>query len=200
MNSMHQSHSTQDSQADYSNSVDIILSSHSDCGQFVVRSCCQAYSQWKARYHKSGSPFSVFSKGKTQEAAIVDGEVWVFGIDPIKAQDIATAVKIAMNYFNVSADNILQDVYVKDLNASQDNAMLRQALLISEKRYYQSVCLALIQAAEQLNCNNKLNFWVYGSSSLSKASNNRRELINSYQSGGLSEMLKAKFHLTALNV
>jgi hypothetical protein len=146
---------------DYKVDVSIIMNNGRDKKDFVVRTCLDQYSVWKAKYAKGGSPFKAFIKGTMKEAAIVDREVWVFGVDAAKANDIFTSVKIGMDYFKVSADEILGDIYVKNLNAESENAMLRQALVDANKKLYTDVCLAIREAAKLLGCRNTLNFWAF---------------------------------------
>lgn len=146
---------------DYRVDVEIILNNGRDKKDFVVRTTLESYGLWKAKYGKSGSPFSMFIKGTTKEAAIIDKEVWVFGIDATNANDIVTAVKIGMSYFKVSADAILGDIYVKNLNAESENEMLIQALVSANKKLYKNVCAAIIDAAKILGCKNPLSFWAF---------------------------------------
>lgn len=90
---------------------------------FVLRTCFDTYSIWKARYSKDGSPFNALIKGTSKESAIVDNEVWVFNVDAEVSNDIFTAVKIGMDYFKVSAEDIIRDVYVKNLNAENEGEL-----------------------------------------------------------------------------
>jgi len=169
---------------DYKTDVDIILNNGRNKKDFVVRTCLDQYSVWKAKYAKSGSPFKAFIKGTLKEAAIIDREVWVFSVDATKAQDIFTAVRIGMNYFKVDAEDIIQDVYVKNLNAEQENDMLRQALVSANKKLYQAVCAAIIEAAQLLGCRNKLSFWVFSNSANPKIP--KPELQDALTKGGAS--------------
>ncbi|HSX52150.1 MAG TPA: hypothetical protein VLF09_14395 [Cellvibrio sp.] len=83
-----------------------------------LRTSLDQLSVWKTKYVKTNmSPFDAKLKTTIKEAAIIDKEVWVFGIDSTKAQDIVAAIEIATRWYKVGADKILSDVYVKNLNA-----------------------------------------------------------------------------------
>lgn len=129
--------------------------------RFVLRTSLDQLSVWKAKYVKTAmSPFEAKLKTVVKEAAIIDKEVWVFGIDSTNAQDIVAAVEIATRWYKVSADKILSDVYVENLNAERENAMENQALLNANKKPYSGVCDALTKAAVILGVKNVLNLWV----------------------------------------
>lgn len=166
--------------------VDIILNNGRDKKEFVVRTSLESYGLWKAKYGKSGSPFSMFIKGTTKEAAVIDREIWVFGVDATKANDIVTAVKIGMAYFKVSAEAILNDVYVKNLNAESENDMLRQALVTANKKLYKEVCIAISEAAGILGCKSVLNFWVFSNSNNPKIP--KDQLHSTLKEGGATSV------------
>ena len=172
---------------DYKVDVSIILNNGLAKKDLVVRTCLDQYSVWKAKYAKAGSPFKAFIKGTMKEAAIIDREVWVFGVDATKSNDIFTSVKIGMNYFNVSADEILGDVYVKNLNAERENAMLRQALVDANKNLYSEVCRAIREAAKLLGCRNALNFWAFSNSANPKIP--KEELHKALKQGGAESVV-----------
>ena len=105
-----------------------------------------------------------------REAAIIDREVWVFGIDASNVHSIVAAVNIGILYFKVKPADILGDVYVKNLIAEAEHDMLRQALVDANKALYEKTCRAIIEAAQTLGCAKVLSFWVY--------SNNKNPKIN----------------------
>lgn len=172
---------------DYKVDVSIILNNGRAKKDFVVRTCLDQYSVWKAKYAKGGSPFKAFIKGTIKEAAIVDREVWVFGVDATSSNDIFISVKIGMDYFKVSADAILADVYVKNLNAEDENAMLRQALVGANKKLYTNVCQAIRDAAKLLGCHNSLNFWAFSSNVNPKIP--KSELHHALNGGGAESVV-----------
>lgn len=132
--------------------------------RFVLRTSLDQLSVWKAKYVKTNiSPFDAKLKTIVKEAAIIDKEVWVFGIDSTKPQDIVAALEIATRWYKVSADKILSDVYVKNLNTELENTMGEQALVTANKKLYSGVCSALAEAARILGVKNVLNLWVISS-------------------------------------
>lgn len=172
---------------DYKVDVSIILNNGQAKKDFVVRTCLDQYAVWKAKYGKGGSPFKAFIKGTMKEAAIIDREVWVFGVDATKANDIFNSVKIGMNYFKVSTDDILADVYVKNLNAEGEKAMLHQALVDANKKLYADVCRAIREAAKLLGCCNLLQFWVFSNNSNHKIP--KDELHQALKQGGAKSVV-----------
>lgn len=148
---------------DYKTDVSLILNNGRDKKRFVLRTCLETYPVWKSKYSKNASPFERFVEGARKEAAIIDNEVWVFGIDATNVNDIVSAVTIAKEQFKVSADNILCDVYVKNLNTEGENDMSRQVLVDANKRLYSGVCKAVLDAAKILGCSKAIQFWVFSS-------------------------------------
>lgn len=134
--------------------------------QYVLRTSLDQLGVWKTKYVKTNmSPFEARLKTIIKEAAIIDKEVWVFGIDSTKSQDIVAAIEIATRWYKVSADKILSNVYVKNLNAEHENTMGDQALVNANKKLYTGVCNALAEAARILGVKNVLNLWVISANS-----------------------------------
>ncbi|MBU6954616.1 hypothetical protein [Hahella sp. HN01] len=206
---------------EYKVDVSLILNNGKRKKDFILRTCLDSYSLWKAKYAKSGSPFQTFIKGTLKEAAIIDNEVWVFGVDATKANDIVIAVKTAMNYFRVSAESIIQDIYVKNLNSEGEDSILKQALVDANKNLYSNVCKAIRAAAAELGCSNSLNFWVFSNhtnikipkgslhdalrqggaeSVASDAEENLHRFYVGSNSGGRGPKFKTSLHLAVLKV
>jgi hypothetical protein len=151
--------------------------------RFVLRTSLDQLGIWKAKYVKTNmSPFDAKLKVIVKEAAIIDKEVWVFGIDATKSQDIVTALEIATRWYKVSADKILSDIYVKNLNAELENTMGDQALVAANKKLYSGICSALIEAAQMLGVKNVLNLWVISSNKNHKIP--AEDLHNALREGG----------------
>lgn len=132
--------------------------------QFVLRTSLDQLSVWKSKYVKANiSPFSAQLKTVVKEAAIIDKEVWVFGVDSAKAQDIATAVSIACKWYKVTPEKFFTDVYVKNLNVEHENEMGDQALVTANKKLYASVSAAIAEAARSLGVKGAMNLWVISS-------------------------------------
>ena len=132
--------------------------------QFVLRTSLDQLSVWKAKYVKEAmSPFSAQLKTVVKEAAIIDKEVWVFGVDSTKAQDIATAVGIACQWYKVTPEKFFSDVYVKNLNVEHENEMGDQARVDANKKLYAKVSAAIAEAARSLGVKGILNLWVISS-------------------------------------
>jgi len=154
---------------------------------YVLRTTLDQMSVWKAKYVKTNvSPFEAQIKTVVKEAGIIDKEVWVYGIDSTKSSDIVAAVQIACNWYKVGADKILNDVYVKNLNAEHESSMGSQALVNANKKLYAGTCTALIEAARQLNVKGSLNLWVI--SSIVNEKIPQESLYESLSSGGATSV------------
>jgi hypothetical protein len=122
---------------DYRVDVDIIFNNGFNKKDFVLRTCLDQYSVWKAKHSKGSSPFKAFIKGAMREASIVDREVWVFGINATNTHDIVSAVNIGTNYFKVNPEDIIGDIYVKNLNTEFESGMNHQVLVEANKSLYE---------------------------------------------------------------
>lgn len=171
---------------DYKVDVDIIFNNGKDKKDFVLRTCLDQYKIWRAKYAKGTSPFKTFIKGTMREAAIIDREVWVFGIDATNVHDIIAAVNIGTDYFKVGPKDIIGDVYVKNLNAECENEILGQARVEANKSLYEKTCRAIMEAARALGCSDPLNFWVYSNSKNPKI--NQEALHGALRNGGASSV------------
>lgn len=142
----------------------LILNNGREKRDFILRTAFDSVGVWKSK--NSDTPISPF-QGKveltTKEAALVDGEVWVFGIDATKAQDIFVAVKIGMDYYRTKASDVIGDVYVKNLNAENQDSFSKHDLIIENKKLYTGVCKAVLEAAKLLGVQGVINFFVISS-------------------------------------
>lgn len=85
--------------------------------QHVLRTTFDALSVWKAKYAINVSPFYPRLKTTIKEAALIDDDIWVFSVDATNAQNIIDAVTIAANFYKIQPHEILQDIYIKNLNS-----------------------------------------------------------------------------------
>lgn len=143
---------------DYRTDVNLVLDGGKKIKKYVLRTTLDSIGVWKAKYPKSSSPFTEVIDGVTKYAAVVDKEVWVFDIDATSSSDIFTAVSIAKQHFQISAKELISDVYVKNLNAERENEMELQALMRANKTLYARVCSALVDAARKLGVGGDVNF------------------------------------------
>ncbi|HVL01399.1 MAG TPA: hypothetical protein VM553_16395 [Dongiaceae bacterium] len=146
---------------EYRADVNLVLDGGQRIKRYVLRTTLDSLGIWKAKYLKNASPFKEIINGVTKEAAVIDREVWVFGIDATNATDIYLAVTIAANYFKVSAKEIIGDVYTKNLNAERENEMEMKALVQANRKLYGTVSSALTDAAKRLGVTGSINFWIF---------------------------------------
>ncbi|MGM8225191.1 hypothetical protein ACSV5M_01320 [Cellvibrio sp. ARAG 10.3] len=149
---------------DYKTDVNLVLDGGQKIKKYVLRTTLDSIGVWKAKYPKNASPFTEMISGVTKDAAIIDKEVWVFGIDASNSGDIFIAVSIAKKYFKISAKELIGEVYVKNLNAERENEMELQALVRANKALYSKVCKALVEAARKLGVSGNVNFWIFSNS------------------------------------
>lgn len=150
--------------------------------EFVVRTSLDGIGVWKARNNIPMSPFSDKASGAIKDAAIIEGDLWVFGIDATKVSDITTAVRIGMKHHSVGAKDIIGDVYVKNLNTELENELGSQALVTANKRLYRDVYTAVVDAARLLGVSGVINFYVISANKNWKIP--KEELHDALKEGG----------------
>ncbi len=167
----------------YKVDVNLVFGNQKKHKQFVLRTTLDRLNVWKAKYPDiSTSPFESIRHGTIKDAALIDGEIWVFGIDATNAQDIVTAVEICTTYYKINASEIFSDVYIKNLNAEREESMNLQALIRANKSLYQKTCEAVREAARKLNMKGALNLWVISSKINQKIP--QEELHDALKKGG----------------
>lgn len=145
----------------YRTDVNLVLNGGQKIKKYILRTTLDSIDVWKAKYPKNSSPFTDVINGVSKFAATVDNEVWVFGIDSTNSGDIFIAVSIAKRHFNVSAKELIGEVYVKNLNAEFESELTLEALVRANKTLYSKVCTALVDAARKLGVSGDVNFWIY---------------------------------------
>ena len=171
---------------DFRTDVSIVLNNGVRKKDFVVRTCLQTLPEWKSRYSNGGYPFKERIDGITKDAFAIDKEIWIFDIDATEAKDIFTAVTIGMKYFMVEAEDIIGDVYVKNLNAENEHDMVGKALVNANRELYMDVCRAIVGAARMLGCENTVNFWVFSNSRNPKIP--KEDLHEALSEGGATDI------------
>lgn len=199
----------------YKVNANLTFSSEVSQRKFVLRTTLDSLGLWRHRVNESKnrtpkiplsgdfeSPniaplkrFAQDSSPTVKECAIINGELWIFEINGTIAQDIFHAVKIGMKYYKVRAEEIIGDVYVKNLNIEYENEMDAAARVNANKRLYQGTCEAIRTAAQLLGVNTgTLNFWVM--SHLKNSKIPKDDLHKSLKEGGASEVkVSEKPHL-----
>lgn len=90
-------------------------------------------------------------------------------MDGTKVNDIVSAVKIGMHCYQLAAQDLLSDVYVKNMNVEHESGFTKADLVRANKKLYTETCEAVLEAARILGVRDMLNFWVF--------SNNRNPKI-----------------------
>jgi hypothetical protein len=191
----------------YKVDASLTFSSESVQRKFVLRTTLDDIGRWRHRVTESLKrepkvplsgdinspaivPFKRFTQDKfvmAKECAIVNNELWVFGVNGTIANDIFHAVKIGMAFYKVSAADIIGDIYVKNLNIEYENEKDAEARITANKRLYQNTCEAIKKAAQLLGINSgTLNFWVMSHLKNPKIPGN--ELQKALKDGGASDV------------
>ncbi|MDG9667554.1 hypothetical protein ONV78_07415 [Hahella sp. CR1] len=172
---------------EYKTDVNLIFGNQKVGRTHVLRTTLNSLPVWKIRNPEvSLSPFRDRTIGITKDASVIDGEMWVFGINATLSQDIVAAVKVAANYFDITPSKILMDIYAKNLNVDGEHEMGNKALIDANKVLYKNICKALSEAAKWLGVSNNINFYVF-----SKNNNNKipqPDLHEALKSGGATSV------------
>lgn len=141
----------------------LLLQNKREKRDFILRTSLDSIAVWKTKNNTPASPYQDTIDAATKDAAIIDNEVWVFGVDATNTQDVFTAVKIGMKYHKAKATDIIGDVYVKNLNAENQQHFSKHDLIIENKKLYSGVCGAVTGAAKLLGVQGLINFYVISS-------------------------------------
>lgn len=153
---------------------------------FVLRTSFDSLGLWKAKYNFPVSPFKSKQKEVTKQSAIIDDEVWVFDINGTIVNDIVAAVKIGMHCYDVGAEDLLSDIYVKNLNAQGEEDMTPPILIQANKKLYANTCEAVLGAARILGVKGILNFWIL--SNIKNQKIPKQDLHEALKNGGATSV------------
>lgn len=163
----------------------------------VVRTALDCLSIWKTKYAKSVSPFYPRLKTTIKDAAVIDNEVWIFGVNATNCQHIVDSVKIGAMYFQVPATEIMREVYVKNLNAERENEMEIEALIQANMGLYQSAAETIKKAAALLGVKEEIKFHIFSAGKNEKIpKNNLKEALA--KGGAKSVECDQKIHITKI--
>jgi len=152
--------------------------------EYVLRTAYDSLSVWKAKYAVNVSPFYPRLKTSIKEAALIDNEIWVFGVDGTNTNDIIDAVTIATQFYLVEPKDILSDIYIKNMNAEGQHESNMPLLVKLNMALYESVTRALVEACRHFGIRSGVNINVYSSSINPKIS--KSELHAALKAGGAS--------------
>lgn len=150
--------------------------------EYVLRTAYDKLSIWKAKYAVSVSPFYPRLKTSIKEAALIDNEIWVFGVDGTNTSHIIDAVTIATQFYQVKPKDIISNIYIKNLNAEgqyEGNMPLLVKLNIS---LYTNTTKALMEACKHFGIQSGVSIHVYSSSVNPKIA--KSELHQALRAGG----------------
>ena len=168
--------------------------------RYVLRTSYDSLSVWKTKYAKNISPFYPKIKTSIKDAALIDNEIWVFGVNATNVHHIVDAVKIGAQFYQVRADEIMRDIYVKNLNSEKENPMETEALISANMRLYQSSTEAIRKAAKLLGITNEINFYIFSAAKNPKIPANKlKEAVKSGGAKSISPDNRIHLFLTGSN-
>lgn len=174
------------SQADkYKTDATLVLNG-SEERQYVLRTAFDSLPVWKAKYAVNISPFYPRLKTAIKEAALIDNEIWVFGVDGTNVQHIIDAVTIATQFYQVNARDILGNVYIKNLNAEGESTLELSFLVQLNKELYRSTTQAIRDACKHFGINTDVNIHVYSANANHKIP--QHDLHQALRDGGASSV------------
>lgn len=168
--------------------VDLIFNNlKSTDRKYILRTVFDSLGAWKAKYAEVNiSPCESKAHSQNREYAIIDGEVWVFGINATKSADIVGAIQIACKHYKVNQSVFLKDIYIKNMNAEHENEMGLDALIKANKSLYRSTCDALRAAAVSLSYKGSINLHVFSNNKNPKIP--QIDLHQALKDGGAKEL------------
>ncbi|WP_444919327.1 hypothetical protein ACJJID_00035 (plasmid) [Microbulbifer sp. CnH-101-G] len=150
--------------------------------EYVLRTAYDQLSVWKAKYAVNISPFYPRLKASIKEAALIDNEIWVFGIDGTNANHIIDAVTIASQFYQVQPRDILSNIYIKNLNAEGRHEGNLPLLVKLNMSLYEKTTEAIVKACKHFGIQSSINIHVYSSNINPKIS--KSELHEALKAGG----------------
>lgn len=150
--------------------------------EYVLRTAYDQLSIWKAKYAVNISPFNPPLKSSIKEAALIDNEIWVFGVDGANAIHIIDAVAVASQFYQAQPKDILSDIYIKNLNSEGQHEGNMPLLVKLNIALYEKTTEALIKACKHFGIQSGVNIHVYSSNINPKIS--KSELHQALKNGG----------------
>jgi len=170
-------------QKDYKTDATLILNGI-DARGYILRTAYDPLPVWKTKYAKGVSPFYPRLKTSVKEAALIDDEIWVFGIDGNRSKDIIDAVTIATAYYKFPAKYFLTNIYIKNLNAESERDIDLKLLIRMNKELYEKTVVAIKDACAHFGVRESVNIHVYSANINYKIP--KDDLHQALKSGGAS--------------
>lgn len=181
----------------YKTDVSVILG-NSTIRKYILRTTLNSLSQWKCKYAaasnpKTISPFEGRIKSVIKDAAFIDGEIWVFNINATSTSDLISAVTIATQFYKVRPEDIIGNVYVKNLNAEDESRLSGTQLVEANEQLYIGVTSALSDAARHFGIQNDVHLYVFSNNKNQKIPQNKLHRALKY-GGAKSVVTDPKAH------
>ncbi len=149
---------------------------------YVLRTAFDSLAVWKAKYAVNVAPFYPRIRTSIKEVALIDNEIWVFGVDGTNSQHIVDSVKIATQFYLVQPKDILSNIYIKNLNAEGEHENDMSLLVKLNMALYENTLIAISAACRHFGIASRVNVMVYSSNINPKIP--RSELHKALKAGG----------------
>lgn len=154
--------------------------------KYILRTTFDPLSVWKSKYSAGTSPFEARINGAIREAAIIDGEIWVFGVDATVSKHIIDAVTIASQHYKIREEEILKNIYIKNMNAENEADFSLDFLVRLNKKLYKSTAEAIREACRYFGVTDNVQVHIYSHNRNPKIP--QRDLHEALDSGGSSHV------------
>lgn len=170
---------------DYRTDATMVLNGNTERG-YVLRTAYDPLPVWKAKYGKGISPFYPRLKSGIKEAALIDDEIWVFGIDGTNVNDLISAVTIGTEFYKVSPQYLLASIYIKNLNAEGERGMDLKTLVSLNEALYQKTVAAIRDTCKHFGVRQDIKIHVYSANVNPKIS--KEQLHKALMKGGANSV------------
>jgi hypothetical protein len=163
----------------------LILNGKDERG-YILRTAYDRLSVWKTKYAKNIAPFYPRINKVTKEAAMIDDEIWIFGVDGTNSKHLIDSVTIATQFYRVRPDYFLTNIYIKNLNAEGEDHLDLDTLVRLNHDLYQKTVEAIRKTCEHYGITEKVKLHIYSANSNPKIS--RKVLHEAVKAGGAYEI------------
>lgn len=178
---------------DYLTDATMVLNGESEERGYVLRTAFDPISVWKAKYAKNISPFYPRLRTGIREAALIDNEIWVFGINGTNAQDLIAAVNVGAEFYRVKPSYLLSKIYIKNLNAEGEVGLPIEQLVRINQTLYRDTVAAIKEAREHFGLTQTIDIHIYSASDNPKIP--KAQLYAALLSGGAGQVFTDKRQL-----
>lgn len=155
--------------------------------QHVLRTAFDSLAVWKTKYAVNVSPFYPRLKTSIKEAALIDHEIWVFGVNGTNTQHLIEAVTVASQFYMINPRDILSNIYIKNLNTESEANLELSFLVKLNQDLYTATAEAIMEACRHFGINSEVNLHIYSANVNPKIP--QQNLHQALKEGGASSVV-----------